>query len=48
MENAEILWQEYSKTKSIEIREKLIIQYAPLVKYVAGRVLIHISTTAPN
>jgi len=32
------LWAEYKRTKDQEIREKFIIQYAPLVKYVAGKV----------
>ena len=31
------LWEEYSKTKLPETREKLILEYAPLVKLVAGR-----------
>jgi RNA polymerase sigma factor FliA len=32
------LWRNYKKTKNPEIREFLIKQYAPLVKYVAGKV----------
>ncbi len=32
------LWDDYKKTRARELRDKLIIQYAPLVKYVAGRV----------
>ena len=36
------VWQVYSTTKSPALKEKLILQYAPLVKYVAGRMLIHI------
>ena len=31
------LWDEYSRTKSAEAREKIILEYAPLVKLVAGR-----------
>ena len=31
------LWENYAKTKSPDIREKLILEYAPLVKLVAGR-----------
>ncbi len=42
MDNMEKLWQDYSKTKDAAIKEKLILQYAPLVKYVAGRLSIHI------
>lgn len=30
------LWEEYGKAKTPEIREKLILEYAPLVKLVAG------------
>ena len=38
-ENEELeLWKEFKKTKSIAIRDKLIRQYMPLVKWVAGRV----------
>ena len=32
------LWANYKQTRSRELRDKLIIQYSPLVKYVAGRV----------
>ena len=32
------LWQRYRKTKDPSIRETFIKQYAPLVKYVAGKV----------
>ncbi len=31
------LWEDYGRLKSNDIREKLIIEYAPLVKLVAGR-----------
>lgn len=34
------LWQEYRKTKNPAIREAFIKQYAPLVKYVAGKVAV--------
>lgn len=30
------LWNEYAATKSSEVREQLILEYAPLVKLVAG------------
>lgn len=36
----EELWREYKKTNSPKTREKLILQYAPLVKYVAGKIAI--------
>ncbi|MDR2899197.1 MAG: RNA polymerase sigma factor WhiG, partial [Clostridiales bacterium] len=42
MDKNEKLWLAYGKTKSSEIKEKLIIEYAPLVKYVAGRLSVHI------
>ncbi len=34
------LWKKYKKTNDQEVRDKLIIHYAPLVKYVAGRLSI--------
>lgn len=36
------LWEEYAGTKSPEIREKLIVAYAPLVKLVAGRLSMYL------
>ncbi len=36
------LWEEYSKTKSPESREKIILEYAPLVKVVAGRLSMYL------
>lgn len=35
-------WEEYSKQKSNEMREKLILEYAPLVKVVAGRLSMYL------
>jgi RNA polymerase sigma factor FliA len=35
------LWKEYSATKDSAIREKLIVEYSHLVKYVAGRLSIY-------
>ena len=32
------LWQEYRESKDQELRDRLILTYAPLVKFVAGRV----------
>ena len=32
------LWREYRASRSPELRNRLVMQYAPLVKYVAGRV----------
>lgn len=36
----EALWENYKRTRARELRDKLIIQYSPLVKYVAGRVAV--------
>ncbi len=40
---SESLWRDYSETKSEDLKENLIIKYAPLVKYVAGRLSVHIN-----
>jgi RNA polymerase sigma factor FliA len=34
------LWKEYKETNARDARDKLIVQYSPLVKYVAGRVSV--------
>lgn len=36
----EELWREYKKTNNPKIREELILRYAPLVKYIAGKIAI--------
>ncbi|WP_026504268.1 FliA/WhiG family RNA polymerase sigma factor [Butyrivibrio sp. NC3005] len=36
------MWKEYEKNKTPEIREKLILEYAPLVKLVAGRLSMYL------
>ena len=36
----EALWERYRDTGDADVRERLIINYAPLVKYVAGRVAV--------
>ncbi|MEE3473379.1 MAG: sigma factor, partial [Butyrivibrio hungatei] len=36
------LWKEYENSKLPEIREKLILEYAPLVKLVAGRLSMYL------
>jgi len=33
-------WKQYKRTKDVAIRERIIKQYAPLVKYVAGKVVV--------
>ncbi len=35
------LWKEYSATKSPESREKIILEYTHLIKYIAGRLNIY-------
>ena len=37
-DETQALWHEYRKTGEQSLRERLILTYAPLVKYVAGRV----------
>lgn len=39
------LWEKYSQNKSSEIREQLILEYAPLVKLVAGRLSMYLGYT---
>lgn len=36
------LWEKYNETKSPELREKIIVEYAPLVKLVAGRLSMYL------
>ena len=38
----ELLWLEFSKRPTIELREKIIIEYAGLVKIVAGKLSIYL------
>ena len=35
-----LLWEKYRDTRDPDVRERLILHYAPLVKYVAGRVAV--------
>jgi RNA polymerase sigma factor for flagellar operon FliA len=39
------LWREYKKTKSPELRDRLILHYSPLVKYVAGRIYVKVPSS---
>lgn len=39
------LWQEYKATSSREARDRLIVHYAPMVNYVAGRVAVGLPPT---
>ncbi len=36
------LWEDYSKTRNAQLREQLILEYAQLVKLVAGRLSIYL------
>lgn len=36
------MWQEYVKKRNSELREKIILEYAPLVKIVAGRLSMYL------
>lgn len=36
------MWDDYAKTKSTEVREQIILEYAPLVKLVAGRLSMYL------
>ena len=38
----EKLWESYQKNPVSEIREQIIIEYAPLVKLVAGRLSMYL------
>jgi RNA polymerase sigma factor for flagellar operon FliA len=38
VDQVQVLWQEYQKSRTQEVRDRLILTYAPLVKFVAGRV----------
>ncbi len=38
------LWEKYSKTKDAAIKEQLIIEYAQLVKFVAGRLSMYLGS----
>lgn len=36
------MWADYARTKRVDIREKIILEYAPLVKVVAGRLSMYL------
>lgn len=38
----EQLWEEFFKNPSVELREQIIVEYAPLVKIVAGRLSMYL------
>ena len=37
VEDTQAIWREYRQTRDQKVRDRLILTYAPLVKYVAGR-----------
>lgn len=41
MDNIDKVWAEFSKTRSKELKDELIIHYIGIVKYVAGRLAVH-------
>jgi len=41
-ERLDKIWKTYRQSKSPEIKEQLILEYAPMVKFVAGRLAIHV------
>ncbi|NLK26788.1 MAG: FliA/WhiG family RNA polymerase sigma factor [Clostridiales bacterium] len=41
-ENKQKLWEEYSKKRTPQLQEKIIIEYAELVKIVAGRLSMYL------
>jgi RNA polymerase sigma factor for flagellar operon FliA len=46
--HAEALWREYKATGDLDLRNRLVLQYAPLVKYVAGRVRSRLPPGTPG
>jgi len=42
MEDVKKLWKEFDRTRSAEIRDRLIVSYLPLVKYVLGRISLYL------
>ncbi len=38
------LWLQYTSERNLETREKLLVQYLPLVKYVAGKMMFSLPT----
>ncbi len=41
-EELDALWKEYNKHNSQELKDKIIVGYSPLVKYIAGRVNMYL------
>jgi RNA polymerase sigma factor for flagellar operon FliA len=47
-EDLPTLWQRYTQTRDDDAREQLILNYSPLVKFVAGRVATKLPSTVEN
>jgi RNA polymerase sigma factor for flagellar operon FliA len=47
-EDLPTLWQRYTQTKDEDAREQLILNYSPLVKFVAGRIATKLPSTVEN
>lgn len=37
-DDVSVLWHQYTSSRDVDVRNRLVVQYSPLVKYVAGRV----------
>jgi hypothetical protein len=42
MSSIETLWKEYKETDSKVAKDKLLVEYAPLVKYIANRLAVNL------
>jgi RNA polymerase sigma factor for flagellar operon FliA len=42
MEDVKQLWREFGKTRTPELRDRIIVSYLPLVKYVLGRISLYL------
>lgn len=45
MSSIETLWKEYKETGSKVAKDKLLVEYAPLVKYIAGRLAVNLPSS---
>ncbi len=48
LEASEDLWAAYRAEPTEALRHQLVLQYSPLVKYVAGRVRVHLPATVES
>lgn len=40
MDSIEVVWRKYQKRRTKRVRDRLVLEYMPLVKYVAGRLAV--------